>query len=101
MSLAKQKHKAKFAAINPTEWLMHHRPPAPSEHAMPAWLDAGMDAIASHGGCVISALSRTPDLRAEIVLAHLLNHPDAPAGEGIGEPARSRIFALAEAFDRI
>lgn len=86
-----QKNRMKLAAANPEEWLMQHHPHSPS--ARPAWLEAGGEAIALHAGCVVSALSGAPDLRVEIVLAHLLGD------EEIGEPARNRIFALAEALD--
>lgn len=84
--------KIKSAAIDPNEWLMSHSPVVGLAKSAPEWLEAGGDAIAAHGGCVVSALSNTPDLRVEIVLAHILDCDD------ISDPVRERIYALADAM---
>jgi hypothetical protein len=82
----------KSAAIDPEEWLLKHDPVLSSADTKPDWLEAGSDAILIHGGCVVSALASTPDLRVEIVLAHILDSDE------ISDSVRERIYALAEAM---
>lgn len=80
----------RVASIDPKEWLMvHAQPELPMTGCIDSvWLNVGDEAIADSGGCVVSALSASPDLRVEIVLAHLLKNDD------IGDPARNLIFEL-------
>lgn len=90
----KETVKIKSAPIDPEAWLMTHHTHLSVVDSTPAWLEAGSDAIASNNGCVVSALSSSPDLQVEIVLAHLLDSED------VTDPVRERIFALAEAMER-
>lgn len=89
------KERARVARINPKEWLVSHTKIVHlvCERPAPEWLDAGGEAIAAHEGCVVSALTNTPDLQVEIVLAYLLEDAE------IGEVARTRIFDLAKSMN--
>lgn len=80
----------RVASIDPKEWLMvHAQPELPMTSCDDSvWLSVGDEAIADSDGCVVSALAASPDLRVEIVLAHLLKNSD------IGGQARNLILEL-------
>lgn len=89
----------KKAAIDPKVWMTRHsRSTHPKIALVPVSapvLAVGREAIDIHDGNVISAMSHTPDLRAEIALAYLL------ADVCIGPEARTAIMSLAEAMGTI
>lgn len=88
--------RIKYASVDPGEWLLSHQQQevCAVDASTPEWLTVGADALALHGGCVVSAISNSPDLQVEIILAHILEC------DGVPDQVRERIFALAESVGR-
>lgn len=96
--LAVVENDAKRVAVDPVKWLMEHDGETdPEQRSFVSWeelLSLGHEELSAHGGCLVSALSAAPDLRAEIALAYLM------ADAGISDSMQRRIDALTEAFER-